>query len=120
MAEKLLQGIIAEERDELLMAIDILLDARNREDDMLYNEPKDWVHPVRQYLGSVYLKANMYKESEKAYREDLKINPNNGWSLNGLAIVMLKENKINESVAVQAKAKKAFERTDMRLTGSVF
>ncbi len=120
VAEKLLQGIIAEERDELLMAIDILLDARDREDDMLYNEPKDWVHPVRQYLGSVYLKANMYKESEKAYREDLKVNPNNGWSLNGLAIVLLKQNKMNESVSIQAQAKKAFERSDMRLTGSVF
>ena len=120
VAEKLLQGIIAEERDELLMAIDILQDARNREDNMLYNEPKDWVHPVRQYLGSVYLKANMYKEAEKVYKEDLKTNPNNGWSLTGLAIVLLKENKINESVNIQAKAKKAFERTDMRLTGSVF
>ncbi len=120
VAEKMLQGIIAEESDELLLAIDILMDARDREDEMIYSEPKDWVHPVRQYLGSVLLKANKYAEAEKAYREDLKVNPHNGWSLNGLAVTLLTQGKTAASLAVQADAKKAFERSDIRIAGSVF
>lgn len=120
VAEKLLQGVIAEENNDLDGAIDILQDARDQEDNMLYNEPKDWVHPVRQYLGNVYLKAGNFKQAEQAYREDLKVNPHNGWSLTGLATALTKQGKKAEATATQALAVKAFERSDIKITTSVF
>ena len=120
VAEKLLQGVIAEEMNDLPGAIDILQDARDREDEMIYNEPKDWPHPVRQYLGNVYLKAGNYAQAEKAYREDLKINPRNGWSLNGLATALNKQGKNKEAATTKAAAAKAFERSDLKITTSVF
>ena len=120
VAEKLLEGIIAEEMNNLPGAIAILIDARESEDNMLYNEPKDWVHPVRQYLGNVYLKAGNYKLAEQAYREDLKINPHNGWSLTGLATALNKQGKKTEAATTQALAAKAFERSDIKIITSVF
>ena len=120
VAEKLLQGVIAEEMNDLPCAIDILQDARDREDEMIYNEPKDWPHPVRQYLGNVYIKAGNYAQAEQAYRQDLKINPNNGWSLNGLATALLKQGKNKEAATTKAAAEKAFERSDLKITTSVF
>lgn len=120
VAEKLLQGIIAEEMNDLPGAIDILQDARDKEDEMIYNEPKDWPHPVRQYLGNVYLKAGNYAQAEQTYRQDLKINPNNGWSLSGLATALQNQNKNKEATTIKAAAAKAFERSDIKITTSVF
>lgn len=84
LAEKILQGVIAEEKGDLTQAITILKNAVEMEDLMLYNEPRDWVLPARHYLGNTLLKAKQYEEAEKVYKEDLRINPNNAWALTGL------------------------------------
>jgi tetratricopeptide (TPR) repeat protein len=79
-----LDGIISEEQNRLTAAIAILKRAVILEDSMIYDEPKDWMHRVRQYLGNVLFKKKKYTEAERVKKEDLKINPNNGWSLTGL------------------------------------
>ena len=120
VAEKILQGVIAEEQNNLPQSITLLKEAVTREDSMIYNEPKDWVHPARQYLGNVLLKAKKYPEAEKVFKEDLFINPNNGWSLTGLAVALEKQNKKAEAVKTKAEATKAFARADVKITDSVF
>lgn len=112
--------MIAEEQNNLPQSVMLLQQAVTREDSMIYNEPKDWVHPARQYLGSVLLKAKKYSEAEKVYKEDLVINPHNGWSLTGLAIALEKQNKKTEAAKIKAEATTAFARADIKITGSVF
>ncbi len=65
VAERILQGVIAEEQNDLSVSINYLQEAVNREDSMIYDEPKDWVHPARQYLGTVLLKAKQYAARRK-------------------------------------------------------
>ena len=120
VAEKILQGVIAEEQGDLDMAIDLLKDAVNREDEMIYNEPKDWPHPARQYLGNTLLKAKKYSEAEMIFNQDLKINPNNGWSLTGLSVALQMQGKKSAAKTIKAKAVKSFERSDMLIKTSVF
>lgn len=120
VAGKILEGVIAEERNELAQSVSLLKEAVDKEDGMFYNEPKDWVHPVRQYLGNVLLKAKKYGEAEKVYREDLKINPNNAWSLTGLTKALAKQGKKHEALKVQRQKEKALARSDVQITGSVF
>jgi tetratricopeptide (TPR) repeat protein len=120
VAEKILQGVIAEEQNNLPSAIAFLQQAVTSEDSMTYDEPKDWVHPVRQYLGNVFLKAKKYSEAEQIYKEDLKINPNNGWSLTGLATSLLKQGKRSEATDIKQKAAKAFSNSDVQIISSVF
>lgn len=120
VAEKVLQGVIAEEQGRLNEAISILKEAVQREDAMKYNEPRDWLHPTRQYLGCVLLKAKRFSEAEKAYKEDLVINPHNGWSLTGLSIALAKENKSREAAVTKMAAQKAFSRSDVQIKESVF
>jgi tetratricopeptide (TPR) repeat protein len=120
VAEKVLQGVIAEEKDLLPAAITHFKDAVDKEDGMLYNEPKDWLLPVRQYLGHALLNAKQYLEAEKVYKEDLMANPNNGWSLTGLEKALMHQNKKKEAVTVQQQIRKAFARTDTQITSSVF
>ena len=120
VGEKILQGIIAEEKNQLPVSITLLKDAIAMEDGMLYGEPRDWLLPARQYLGAVLLKAKQFAEAEKVYREDLMVNPNNAWSLTGLEKSLTKQNKKNEAGAVQQQIKKASARADIKITGSVF
>ncbi|CAN5526136.1 hypothetical protein BH10BAC2_BH10BAC2_25280 [soil metagenome] len=120
VAEKILEGIIAEEDGDLDRAIELLTLAMTKEDDMLYNEPKDWLHPVKQYLGATFTKARKYRDAEKVFRKDLQQNPNNGWSLTGLATVMLLQSRTKESILLQQEAKKAFERADVKITAAVY
>jgi len=120
VAEKILEGVIADEKNVIDDAIAKLKEAVDKEDAMLYNEPRDWLLPARHYLGQALLKAKRYKEAEMVYRQDLMINPNNGWALTGLGTSLEKQNKNKEALTVKQQAKKALARTDAQITGSVF
>jgi tetratricopeptide (TPR) repeat protein len=120
VAEKVLQGVIAEEQNDLTSSISFLKGAVAAEDSMIYNEPKDWVHPARQYLGNVLLKAKQYAQAELVYKEDLVINPHNGWSLTGLAIALEKQNKKSAASKIKNEAATAFKKADVSIKASVF
>ena len=120
VAEKILTGEVAAEQNNFQQSITLLTEATQLEDTMIYNEPKDWVHPARQYLGTVLIKAGKYAEAEKAFRKDLQINPNNGWSYTGLAAALTKQGKKKDAEITEILAKKAFERSDVKITDAVF
>lgn len=67
------------------------------EDGLRYNEPPDWKIPGRHFLGAELLEAGQYSEAEKVYLEDLKKNPENGWSLKGLSLCQEKLGKKSRS-----------------------
>ena len=54
------------------------------EDKQIYNEPRDWLLPARQYPGAAHVQAGQYKEAVCVFSKDMDINPFNGWSLTGL------------------------------------
>jgi|RhiMethySRZTD1v2_1073278.scaffolds.fasta_scaffold02443_4 tetratricopeptide (TPR) repeat protein len=58
--------------------------AAAKEAALTYMEPPDWPIPVRQLQGAAMLAMGRAADAEKAFREDLKRFPNNGWSLSGL------------------------------------
>jgi tetratricopeptide (TPR) repeat protein len=120
VAESILQGVIAEEQNQLSQAVAFFKQAVDKEEGMLYNEPRDWLLPARQYLGHTLLKAKQYGEAEKIYREDLTVNPMNAWSLTGLAQALKKQGKVKEGAAVQKQAIQALEVNEAGVTASVF
>jgi hypothetical protein len=103
IAEPFLAGIIAEEEGNLDVAERLLQSAVQQEDLLIYNEPRDWIIPVRQYLGAVQLKMKNYSGAEKSFRDDLVINPLNGWSLRGLANALHAAGKQKEASALAKK-----------------
>jgi tetratricopeptide (TPR) repeat protein len=120
VAEKILLGEIAKEQNKLPEAIALLTEAVELEDAMIYNEPKDWVHPARQYLGTVQLKAGKFAAAEKTFRQDLQIHPKNGWAYTGLAIALHKQGKPKLAEPFEKLARKAFERSDVKIIAAVF
>ena len=90
------------------------------EDSLTYIEPADWHYPVRQSLGAVLLKAGRAVEAEQIYWEDLRRNPENGWSLFGLAQALRAQKRDAEAAAVEERFKRAWAQADVELTSSRF
>jgi tetratricopeptide (TPR) repeat protein len=120
VAEKILQGVIAEEKNDLPTAILLLKDAIDKEDGMLYGEPRDWLLPARNYLVNVLLKTRQYKEAEKVCRADIFINPNNPWSLISLEKALEKQGKIKDANAIHSQVIKAIARADVKIAAAAF
>jgi tetratricopeptide (TPR) repeat protein len=114
-------------RGELLRAqghrnegIAALREAAAAEDALNYDEPADWPLPVRPYLGAALLEAGDAGAAEAAYRHDLAVYPDNGWSLYGLAQA---QRKLGKTGAAQESARRhaaAWQWADMPLTDSRF
>jgi tetratricopeptide (TPR) repeat protein len=120
LAGKVLAGEIAAKEGRTNDAVQSLTEAIAIEDQLVYDEPRPWHQPVRQNLGAVLLAAKRPAEADKVYREDLRRNPNNGWSLYGLT-QSLKARGNKKLAALEEKYfQKAWSRADVTLTASRF
>ena len=52
---------------------------------MGYNEPPQYGRPELEALGYAYIRAHKYEEARDAFRRELKIRPNSGHDLYGIA-----------------------------------
>jgi tetratricopeptide (TPR) repeat protein len=114
------KGILAEAQHRLVEAIAYMEQAVQLEDRMIYNEPKDWILPPRQYFGAVLLKAGENQRAETVFREDLAFNPGNGWSLRGLELSLRAQGKANEAKEVADLLKQTESNRDFNPAGPVF
>jgi len=100
-------------------AIKQLKDAVALQDALNYEEPPSWYYPVRETLGMELLADGKTAEAEQVFRDDLKQNPENGWSLNGLGMCLRTRNASDEAASVEARFKKAWAHADVELPASV-
>jgi tetratricopeptide (TPR) repeat protein len=110
-----LNGEMAAKQGKVDEAVGQLNKAIAGEDDLTYAEPPEWYMPLRHRLGMVLLQANRPAEAEKAFREDLRRRPENGWSLHGLAESLKAQNKTREAAAVETRFEKAWKSADVKL-----
>lgn len=120
VAEAVLAGELAAERGRFDEAIAHLHRGVLLEENLIYIEPSDWYAPVRQHLGAVLLRAGRPAEAEAVYWQDLKENPENGWSLFGLAQSLAAQGREEEARAVRARFERAWARADVTLPASRF
>jgi tetratricopeptide (TPR) repeat protein len=118
IAERVLAGEIAARKGEMEAGIRALREALQLEATVPYSEPPFWFQPVRHNLGAVLLLAGRADEAETVYREDLRLNPENGWALHGLVHSLQAQQK-DESHA-RARLDTAWAQADVTLTGSRF
>jgi tetratricopeptide (TPR) repeat protein len=119
VAEHLLAGEIFYREGKVDKGIAELKIAVKREDELRYDEPPDWIQPVRHALGAALVRSNRPIEAAAVYREDLRRLPENGWSLFGLAKA-LKMQKSDESADFQERFTKVWANADVRLMSSCF
>ena len=118
--QPLLEGTIAMQRTDMGKAISFLEKAVVAEDALIYNEPRDWLLPARQVLGDALLQAGRLNEAIAVYNKDLEINPNNGWSLTGLAEAYKRGNQPAKAAMAARKMGTSWMASDTRISRSVF
>jgi tetratricopeptide (TPR) repeat protein len=114
LAERHLAGKLALAKGDTAAGIAALEQAMRQEDELLYDEPPAWYHPIRQELGAVHLAKGRASVAEKLYREDLVHFPNNGWSLYGLARSLEAQKKTAEAAKVDAQYRKWWDKADVK------
>jgi tetratricopeptide (TPR) repeat protein len=95
-----------------------LTKAVESQDALPYMEPPYWYYPVRHALGAALLELSRADEAEKVYRDDLKRNPQNGWSLKGLAKSLSMQGKQDLASEVERQFQHAWQRADVKIEGS--
>jgi len=120
VAENILAGTIALLEKDHQKAIDAFSIAVSTEENMVYNEPRDWMLNPKHFLGNAYLKASRWQDAEKIFRTDLKNNNDNGWALYGLYLSLSAQKKTADASLVLAKYKKAFANADVKISSPVF
>jgi tetratricopeptide (TPR) repeat protein len=120
LAANLLAGEIAAKAGDYTSAERLLRAAVTEQDSHWFTEPPPWYFPVRQSLGAVLLQAGRAGDAEQVYREDLRRNPGNGWSLYGLAQSLRAQGKTAEAVQAEESFQKAWAQADVKLVASRF
>lgn len=86
------------------------------EDNLHYDEPPAWMIPARHALGAFLLKHGRASDAETVYREDLKLLPNNGWSLYGLSAALKAQGK--DASEYEAQFAKVWAKADLQIRSS--
>jgi hypothetical protein len=120
ISERVLAGTLANARKDSAAAIKAYEEGVALEDAVAYYEPPLWYQPVRQKLGAALLASGKPAAAEAVYREDLKRNPDNGWSLFGLEQSLRAQKRNKDAAEVAARLEKAWAHADMKLSASVF
>jgi tetratricopeptide (TPR) repeat protein len=120
LATEVLAGEIAARGGDAETAVKHLAEAVRMQDEHWFTEPPPWYFPVRQTLGAALLQAGRAAEAEAVYREDLRRNPENGWSLFGLAQSLRAQGKSADAAAVDTRFRRAWARADATLAASRF
>ncbi len=113
-------GELAYRRGEVEQGFALLRQAVALDDSLRYDEPWGWMEPVRHALGALLLEQGRVAEAETVYREDLRIHPDNGWALHGLAECRRREGDEAGAQAAEARFREAWSQADVAIRGSCY
>jgi Flp pilus assembly protein TadD len=113
IGERVLTGWTEAAAENMERAVAAMEEATAHEDALLYGEPPEWSIPTRQDLGAVLLFAGRAAEAEEAFRADLEKFPENGWSLQGLAVSLRRQRREAEAASVEAELDRVWETADV-------
>lgn len=120
IATHMINGELAAKDGQFDKAIVSLRRAVSLEDLLRYDEPPDWIQPVRHTLGAVMLRAGRHAEAESVYRNDLARQPRNGWALFGLSRALKLQGKDAEAAEAERQFQSAWSRADIKLDSTCF
>lgn len=120
IAVQVLGGEIALARGDGDRAIRQLERAVALEDALRYDEPPTWPLATRHHLGAAWLALKRPASAEQVYLADLERQPENGWSLFGLAQSLKAQERPQAAAEVEARLAKAWARADVKLAASTF
>ena len=114
----ILEGEIARTEGKLDEAIALFTAAAKLDDELEYDEPEPLPFAARHWLGAALLEAKRPADAERAYREDIKAHPHNGWALLGLQQALKAQGKSDPDV--DSDLGKSWSRSDTWIRASRF
>ena len=115
VAESFMRGEILFRAGKVDDGLAALREAASREDGLRYDEPPDWIQPVRHALGAALLQAGRFADAEAVFRDDLAKLPENGWGLYGLGRTLALQKKEDEAAAVEKRFDDVWRQGDTRI-----
>ncbi len=115
VAESFMRGEILFRSGKVDEGLAALREAAAREDKLRYDEPPDWIQPVRHALGAALLQAGRFAEAETVFREDLAKLPDNGWGLYGLQRAVKLQKKHDEAAAAERQFDAVWQKADLEI-----
>jgi tetratricopeptide (TPR) repeat protein len=121
VAVAMLEGKIALKRGDSARAVECFEAAVHAEDALAFDDPPDWFYSTRAQLGAALL-ANRRRigDAERVFREDLKKNPGNGWSLLGLSMALELEKRSKDADDVKRAFRDAWKGADVELLSPAY
>jgi tetratricopeptide (TPR) repeat protein len=119
VAANLLAGTIALAQQNHATAIEHFTRAVTTEEQMVYNEPRDWLLNPKHFLGNAYIQMKDWKKAEAILRSDLENNNNNIWALSGLHTAYLQQGKTKAAAELQQQLKKLSRGAEVKSKGPV-
>jgi tetratricopeptide (TPR) repeat protein len=116
----LAEGELAYRRGNYKRAFTLLREAVKRDDALRYDEPWGWMMPARHSLGALLLERGQIAEAEAVYREDLRLHPQNGWALKGLAECLHRSGRHQEAAQTDSLFAKSWARADTEIKASCY
>jgi tetratricopeptide (TPR) repeat protein len=114
VANDVLAGKIAASSRDYPRAVESLQRAIATEGKIPYMEPAFWYYPVRLSLGATQMEAGDAKGAAETFRENLRRNPRDGWTLFGLQQSLLKLNQDEAAAKVERQFVEAWKRADIQ------
>ncbi len=115
VAESFMRGELLFRAGKIDEGLASLREAAAREDRLRYDEPPDWIQPVRHALGAALLQAGRFAEAETVFRQDLAKLPENGWGLYGLSRALQLQKKTAEAAAAEERFDAVWKQSDLRI-----
>ncbi len=120
VARDILKGTILLKNGNVDEAERSFLAAAEREDLMVYNEPRDWMLNPKHFLANAYIQSGKFDEAVNVLTKDLLGNNENGWALTGMYQALKKNGKDEQASGVLQRLRKAFASSDAGIIGPVF
>ncbi len=115
IARDALGAKIAVVKKDLPAAIALLREAVAVQDSLNYNEPPDWLYPVRESLGAALLMNGKAAEAEQIFRDDLARMPRNPRSLFGLSAALKAQKRDYDAQFVDQQFRDAWRQADSQV-----
>ena len=120
IARGLLEADLLVARGEHARAVEILAEAIETYDGLVYDEPEPWLLPPRLALGELLLDMDRAVEAEEVYRAALDRHPELGWALFGLERSLRAQERDEEAEQVRESFELSWARADVWLRSSRF
>jgi tetratricopeptide (TPR) repeat protein len=115
LADDVLAATLASQKGAHDDAIAHYKAAVRAQDGLVYDEPPPWYFPVREALGNELLRTGEPAAAEQVFQDDLRRNPNSGWSLYGLAKALRAQGKTKQASEAERRWKEAWRNADVKL-----